>query len=36
MFPVFDKISAAVHGATDKSLVLIDEFGKGTSPVSIP
>ena len=29
----FIKISAAVHGATEKSLVLVDEFGKGTSSV---
>ena len=29
------KISAAVHGATEKSLVLVDEFGKGTSSVNV-
>ena len=27
------QISAAIHGATERSVVLVDEFGKGTSAV---
>lgn len=30
---LFHQVATAVNGATDNSLVLIDEFGKGTATV---